>query len=109
MTTEIKEIWENGRIERDCLKDYVIENIPNNSISIMRFLMGLIGGEHYEYSEYGSCYLASENGTKFRIANHVSKQNRTWNIEILINEDEIEKTAEAFVQELFDGMGNFHF
>ena len=109
MTTEIKEIRVNGRIERECIKDYVVENVKNDTINVMRFLMQLIGGEHYQYSEYGSCYFESDGGTRFRIANHPSSYNRTWNIEIIVDEDKIENTAEALVQELFDGMGMFLF
>ena len=103
------EITYNGKTDRDYLKDYVVDNISNTTVDIMRFLMELVGGEHYGNSEFGSCYFSSKNGTKFRIANHKSNNSRTWDIEIIIDENDIEITAENFVQELFDGMGNFHF
>ena len=104
-----EEILHNGNIDRDYLKDYIVENISNETAEIMRFLMTLIGGEHYEYSNFASCYFTTTNGSKFRIATHRSNNNTAWNNEIIIYENSIEHTAENVVQELFDAMGNFIF
>ena len=95
-------------LDRYDMYDYLSESIDcTDTGSVMRFLQELLYDperderqiNQYSYSEFGSCYFTIRGGYKVRIANHQSNNNRDWDIEIILGDDD---PAENIVQQLYD-------